>query len=159
MEVPSDHRPPKVFFSCSHESREHQAQVLTSSNRLRFDGIDTVLDQYLSAPPLEGWPRWMDRRIRDADFVLTVCTETYYRRAMQDEQPGSGLGVRWEGTPGRARDGLRAGDSGADKSARLSGQPAEVQPGRRARRANRPLNLRPRDGLNRLRELGDMRAV
>ena len=26
-----------------------------------------------------------------------VCTETYYKRVMGDEEAGKGLGVRWEG--------------------------------------------------------------
>ena len=40
---------------------------------------------------------WMDRQIRDADFVLMICTPTYYRRVMGEEQPGVGHGVNWEG--------------------------------------------------------------
>ena len=39
----------------------------------------------------------MDTRIDEANFVLMVCTETYRRRVMGQEQPGKGLGVRWEG--------------------------------------------------------------
>jgi hypothetical protein len=39
----------------------------------------------------------MDKQIRDSDFVVMVCTEIYYRRVMGEEQPGKGLGVRWEG--------------------------------------------------------------
>ena len=87
---------PKVFISYSHDSPEHAARVLELSDRLRAEGIDAILDQYESSPP-EGWPRWMDRNIRDADFVLMVCTETYYRRVMGEEEPGTGRGVRWEG--------------------------------------------------------------
>ena len=90
-------QPPTAFISYSHDSPEHQNCVLALSNRLRADGIDTILDQYLEAPPSVGWPRWMDRLIRDVDFVLIVCTETYYRRVMGDEKPGVGQGVRWEG--------------------------------------------------------------
>jgi hypothetical protein len=40
----------------------------------------------------------MDRHIRDDDFVVMVCTETYYRRVVRKEAPGIGLGVRWEGS-------------------------------------------------------------
>jgi hypothetical protein len=39
----------------------------------------------------------MERQIRDADYVLVVCTETYYRRVMGDEESGVGRGVIWEG--------------------------------------------------------------
>ena len=33
----------------------------------------------------------------EANFVLMVCTKTYQRRVLEQEQPGKGLGVRWEG--------------------------------------------------------------
>ena len=40
----------------------------------------------------------MDAHIRDDDFVVMVCTETYYRRVVRKEGPGVGLGVAWEGS-------------------------------------------------------------
>ena len=86
---------PKVFISYSHDSTDHQAHVLALSNRLRTDGFDCSIDQY-EVSPNEGWPRWMSRQIREADFVLVVCTETYLRRFNGDEAPGVGQGVRWE---------------------------------------------------------------
>lgn len=95
MPAPDTHHP-KVFISYSHDSLEHSDRVRELSDRLRGDGIDCVLDQYEVSPPV-GWPRWMDKQIRDADFVLMICTETYYRRVMGEEKPGAGLGVRWEG--------------------------------------------------------------
>ncbi len=87
--------PIKVFVSYSHDSREHQDRVLELSNRLRADGIDCDIDQYEVSPP-EGWPLWMERMIREAEFVLVVCTETYLRRTEGREAPGKGHGVRWE---------------------------------------------------------------
>jgi len=87
----------EVFISYSWDSEAHVRGVLQLSNRLRSEeGINCVLDQYEVSPP-EGWPRWMERKIRDSQFVLMVCTETYYRRVMGDEEAGKGLGVRWEG--------------------------------------------------------------
>jgi hypothetical protein len=35
----------KVFISYSRDREEHKAWVLTFANRLRNDGIDTILDQ------------------------------------------------------------------------------------------------------------------
>jgi tetratricopeptide (TPR) repeat protein len=87
---------PTVFISYSHDSVEHGDRVLAVANRLVDDGIDVILDQYESSPP-EGWPRWMDKHIRGASFVLMVCTETYFRRVMGEEKQGTGLGVKWEG--------------------------------------------------------------
>ena len=86
----------KVFISYSHDSSEHAEQVLALSNRLRADGIDAMIDQYVVPPP-EDWKLWMEKQIRDADFVLMICTDTYYRRVMGEELSGKGLGVRWEG--------------------------------------------------------------
>jgi tetratricopeptide (TPR) repeat protein len=95
MDTPKTHHP-KVFISYSHDSREHSNHVRELSDRLRADGIDCALDQY-EFPPSEGWPRWMDKQMRDTDFVLMICTETYYHRVMGEEEQGKGLGVRWEG--------------------------------------------------------------
>ena len=39
----------------------------------------------------------MERNLEAAKFVLMVCTETYLRRVMAQEEPGKGTGVRWEG--------------------------------------------------------------
>lgn len=87
---------PKVFISYSWDSAEHRDRVLALSDHLRADGIDCILDQYEVSPP-EGWPRWMARQIREADFVLMICTETYKRRVEGEEIPEKGHGVRWEG--------------------------------------------------------------
>ena len=88
--------PPRVFISYSHDSVQHENRVLALSNRLREDGIDASIDQYESFPPA-GWPHWMEGQIRDADFVLVVCTETYRRRIEHKEERDKGLGALWEG--------------------------------------------------------------
>jgi len=84
--------PPKVLISYSHDSPEHKDRVLVLSNRLRGEGIDCTIDQYLLVPP-EGWPRWMEKQIRESDFVLMVCTETYYRRVLGQPDPDRGWGA------------------------------------------------------------------
>jgi hypothetical protein len=70
--------------------------VLELADRLRTDGIDAIIDQYIPSPP-EGWPEWCEVQIREADFVLMVCTQTYLPRVNGEEEPGKGHGVRWEG--------------------------------------------------------------
>jgi hypothetical protein len=87
--------PSKVFISYSHDRPEHEERVLDLADRLREDGIDAEVDQYLPSPQ-EGWPAWCERQIENADFVLMVCTETYHRRARSGEAPSQGLGVVWE---------------------------------------------------------------
>lgn len=87
---------PKVFISYGHDdSPEHNDRVLALADRLVGDGINCILDQYDYLMP-EGWVRWVNRQIKTADFVLIACTENYYKRAMGEEQPGKGLGVKWE---------------------------------------------------------------
>lgn len=87
----------KIFISYTHDSDEHRERVLELSERLRRDGIETMLDQYINGAPQEGWPRWMLNQLDWADFVLVVCTETYYRRFRGQEVPGKGKGADWEG--------------------------------------------------------------
>jgi len=86
----------EVFISYSWDSEAHLRGVLELSNRLRSEGIDCVIDQYEVSPP-DGWPRWMDKKIRDSRLILMICTETYCKRVMGEESPDKGMGVRWEG--------------------------------------------------------------
>lgn len=86
----------KLFISYTHDSTSHTEQVLDISNTLRQDGIDVVLDQYILGTPSEGWPRWMERNLRDADHIAIVCSEQYCKRADGREAPEKGLGAKWE---------------------------------------------------------------
>jgi len=86
---------PKVFISYSHDSDEHAKRVRDLSGRLRNQGVDCIIDQYDPFPPA-GWPLWMTDHIDNDDFVLIVCTKTYYCRAMNKEVQGKGRGVKWE---------------------------------------------------------------
>jgi hypothetical protein len=88
---------PRVFISYSHDSSEHKERVLRFAQRLRKDGIDAQIDQYVKGRPPGGWPRWMLDKLDWAEFVLLACTETYYRRFRGHEEPGKGKGVDWEG--------------------------------------------------------------
>ena len=94
----ADPKSPSAFISYSHDSDDHAGRVLELADALRGRGINVILDQYVHPAPEEGWPRWMDRNLDEAQFVLMVCTETYRRRVMGREEPGKGLGVRWEGS-------------------------------------------------------------
>jgi hypothetical protein len=86
----------RVFISYSHDSASHEQRVLDLANRLRREGVDAWIDRYEPHPP-EGWPRWMQKQIESATFVLAVCTETYCRRFEGNEKAGGGLGASWEG--------------------------------------------------------------
>jgi hypothetical protein len=86
---------PRVFISYSHDSPEYMKTVLGLADKLREDGVDASIDQYVPAPP-EGWPRWMTAQIEAADFVLVLCSEIYYQRVSLNAAPGVGLGTLWE---------------------------------------------------------------
>lgn len=86
----------KVFISYSHDSDAHREFVHGISDRLREEGLDCLIDQYINGFPPEGWQCWMENQIEAADFVLLVCTETYLRRYRKQETEG-GRGVTFEG--------------------------------------------------------------
>ena len=93
---PSD-RAVSVFISYSHDSPEHSAWVAQLANRLRKDGIDARIDQFVGDPD-EGWPRWMHRGLVGSDYILCVCTETYRNRFENiGVADGVGRGVIFEG--------------------------------------------------------------
>lgn len=87
---------PRVFISYSQESEVHKARVLELAQQLRRDGFDAWIDRF-DPPPIKDWLHWMERQVRDAQWVLLVFTETYRRRFEQREEPGQGRGVTWEG--------------------------------------------------------------
>ncbi len=86
----------EVFISYSHDSTEHMEKVRALADKLRSEGVNCDIDQYEESPP-EGWPQWMDRKVRNAKFVLVVCTEPYAKRFDGTERTGTGLGAKWEG--------------------------------------------------------------
>ncbi|MEZ5479241.1 MAG: toll/interleukin-1 receptor domain-containing protein [Thiolinea sp.] len=88
--------PCKLFISYSHDSAPHRAAVLSLANRLRQDGLDCMIDQYVNGFPAEGWQRWMETQIEQADFVLVVCTALYLKRYRGLDEDG-GRGVTFEG--------------------------------------------------------------
>jgi TIR domain len=95
--VNQTNRIPRVFVSYSHDSQVHRENVADFVQELRRQGIDAQVDQFVESTPPLSWPAWMTDQIEDADFVLLVITETYVRRFRGREEPGRGLGVRWEG--------------------------------------------------------------
>jgi hypothetical protein len=86
----------KIFISYTHDSESHMNRVFELSERLRSDGVDSNIDQYEVSPP-EGWPAWMRRQIKEAHFVLVICSENYLRRYERSEELGKGAGAKWEG--------------------------------------------------------------
>jgi hypothetical protein len=82
---------PSTFISYSWDDDAHRTWVRELGTRLRGDGVDVVLDQWHTAPG-DQLPEFMERAIRDNQYVLIVCTPGYKRRA--DARTG---GVGYEG--------------------------------------------------------------
>lgn len=71
---------PKVFISYSHDSQEHKTWVLALATKLRNNGIDASLDQWdLGAG--DDLPSFMERNVKDSDYVIIICTDEYVRKA------------------------------------------------------------------------------
>lgn len=83
---------PKVFISYSHQDACYENKVLDFANKLRSEGIDADVDLYEKSPS-EGWPRWMENQIREADFVLVLSSKSYYEKCYSTSK---GKGVSWE---------------------------------------------------------------
>jgi hypothetical protein len=90
-----DQTAPAVFVSYTHDSDGHKNRVGELATRLRAEGVDCELDQWIVSPP-EGWPKWMLKNVMTSKFVIVVCTELYFRRVTGLDE-GSGLGSKWEG--------------------------------------------------------------
>ena len=86
---------PIVFISYSQDSISLADRVLEFSNKLRSEGIDTILDQYEESPA-EGWPRWMENSIDRAEFVLVIGSRGYLDKQKGQVPIGTGRGVKWE---------------------------------------------------------------
>lgn len=89
-----------VFISYAHENDEFRNSIneLAIWLRARDKSIHVYTDHmHNSRPPEEGWRTWMENKIEEANVVLIVCTEKYYRRWHKKEEPGIGKGVTWEG--------------------------------------------------------------
>ena len=82
---------PRSFLSYSWDTEEHRNWVLALATRLRHDGVETTLDQWHLVPG-DQLPAFMERVVRESDYVLIVCTPRYKQRS--DSRTG---GVGYEG--------------------------------------------------------------
>jgi TIR domain len=67
---------PKVFISYSWDDEAHKEWVRRLATQLRAGGVDARLD-YWHAVPGDQLPEFMEREIRDANYVIIVCTPVY----------------------------------------------------------------------------------
>ena len=83
--------PPKVFISYAWED-DIKTWVLEFATRLRSDGVNAILDQWETVPG-DQLTEFMEKSVRESDFVVFVCTPTYKRKS--DRRKG---GVGYEGS-------------------------------------------------------------
>lgn len=84
-------KPPKVFISYAWED-DLKTWVLDFATRLRSDGINSILDQWETVPG-DQLTQFMEKSVRESDFVVFICTPTYKRKS--DRRRG---GVGYEGS-------------------------------------------------------------
>jgi hypothetical protein len=82
---------PRAFLSYAWESDEHREWVRRFAIQLRNDGVNITLDQW-EVQPGDQLPAFMERAVRENDYVIIVCTPTYRERS--NERRG---GVGYEG--------------------------------------------------------------
>jgi len=82
---------PKAFISYSWDDDAHKEWVKQLATRLRADGVDVTLDRWHAAPG-DQIPAFMERAVRENDFVIAVCTPRFKERS-----DGRGGGVGYEG--------------------------------------------------------------
>ncbi|MGA2408352.1 MAG: toll/interleukin-1 receptor domain-containing protein [Bacteroidales bacterium] len=82
---------PTAFISYSWDDDDHKKWVKAIAIKLRDDGVDVKLDQWELIPG-DQLPSFMEKSIRDVDFVLIICTPNYKRKS--DKRKG---GVGYEG--------------------------------------------------------------
>lgn len=81
----------KAFVSYSWDNEDHKIWVCELATCLRNDGVDVILDQWHTTPG-DQLPEFMERAVRESDYVLIVCTHKYKERS--DNRQG---GVGYEG--------------------------------------------------------------
>jgi hypothetical protein len=80
-----------AFVSYSWGDETHREWVRKLAERLRADGVDVCIDRW-AAIPGDQLPAFMERAIRENQFVVIICTPRYKHRS--DAREG---GVGYEG--------------------------------------------------------------
>lgn len=68
----------KIYISYLQESEELRQKVLNLADQFNANGLDCAIDQY-EVVPANGWPQWRINRINEADYVLLICTRSYFQ--------------------------------------------------------------------------------
>jgi len=96
----NDEKIPKVFISYSWDDNttiSHDAWNL--AEKFRNNGIKSMIDQDhggVSPTPNGGWKSWMEKNIENADYIVILCTESYYQKSKHKVGVSAGRGVKRE---------------------------------------------------------------
>ena len=88
-------QPKRVFLSYAWESDEFRTWVKALATRLREDGVEARLDDW-HLPKNGNIPEFMNREVREADWVLVLCSPGYQQRVRATEDGERVSGVGWE---------------------------------------------------------------
>jgi hypothetical protein len=85
----------RLFISYAWESEEYRLWVQRLAARFRHDGVDARLDRWhLRAN--DNISEFMSREVRQADWVLVLCSPAYQSKLRAAEEGHSVSGVGWE---------------------------------------------------------------
>ena len=79
----------RAFISYSWDNDAHKDWVRGLADELIRSGVDTALDQHDLLPGGDRF-QFMERNVRESDYVLCVCTPEYVKRANERQR---GVGV------------------------------------------------------------------
>lgn len=72
---------PTVFVSYSWDNQEHKDWVTVLANQLRRNGIDAMIDEFITQKGTVNLNKMMIENIRDKDYTLVILTEKYAEKA------------------------------------------------------------------------------
>lgn len=81
-------KPPRVFISYSWDDQAHIDWVRGLAERLRENGVDVRLDQWLVKAG-ESFTQFMEQEVELADYILAICTPAYAQKSF-DRSGGVG---------------------------------------------------------------------
>lgn len=85
----------KVFLSYAWEDDDYRLWVKRLATRLREDGVEARLDAW-HCRPTDDIPSFMNREVRNADWVLVLCSPAYRAKVHAAEEGLRISGAAWE---------------------------------------------------------------
>jgi len=70
----------RVFISYSHDTDEHKSWVLQLATRLRYNGVDIILDQW-DLKLGQDLASFMEKGLSESKRVICICSKNYIEKA------------------------------------------------------------------------------